>query len=140
MALLSSLCFAATIVLIRRSRSVSMVPATCLSQALLLACFAPFASADQIGGNDLILLFLLGFGQIGLGLIFLMKGARLIPASEVALISLLEVVLGPLWVLLARSERPSTATLIGGAIVLLAVLVQIHPGANPDKSALEYPV
>jgi drug/metabolite transporter (DMT)-like permease len=87
------------------------------------------------------LLFLLGFGQIGLALIFLMIGARLIPAGEVALISLLEVVLGPIWVWLARSERPSTATIVGGAIVLLGVLVQIRPTATAaEESALEYPL
>jgi drug/metabolite transporter (DMT)-like permease len=141
LAFLMSLSFAAAIVLIRRSRSVSMAPATCLSQALLLVCFAPFAQPDQIGGHDLLLLFLFGFAQIGLALIFLMSGARLIPAGEVALISLLEVVLGPLWVWIAWSEKPSTATLVGGAIVLLGVLFQIRPSATaPEESVLEYPL
>ena len=56
-------------------------------------------------------LALLGGGQIGLGLALLTIGARLIPAAQVALITLLEVVLGPLWVWLALSERPGTATL-----------------------------
>ena len=55
---------------------------------------------------------------MGLGLAFLTIGARLIPAAEVALITLLEVVLGPLWVWIALSERPSTATLAGGAVVM----------------------
>ena len=44
--------------------------------------------------------------------------------AAVALITLLEVVLGPLWVWLARSERPSASTLAGGAVVVAAVLVQ----------------
>ena len=44
---------------------------------------------------------LLGGGQIGLGLALLTIGARLIPAAQVGLITLLEVVLGPLWVWLA---------------------------------------
>jgi drug/metabolite transporter (DMT)-like permease len=48
----------------------------------------------------------------------------LIPPAEVAVISLLEVVLGPLLVWLAYAERPATATLIGGVIVTAAVLVQ----------------
>jgi drug/metabolite transporter (DMT)-like permease len=51
-------------------------------------------------------------------------GARLISAAEVALITLLEVVLGPLWVWFAYSERPSTATLVGGAVVVVAVALQ----------------
>jgi drug/metabolite transporter (DMT)-like permease len=51
-------------------------------------------------------------------------GARLIPASEVAMITLLEVVLGPLWVWLFLSENPGTTSLVGGAIVIAAVVVQ----------------
>ena len=61
---------------------------------------------------------------MGLGLAFLTIGARLIPAAEVALITLLEVVLGPLWVWLALSEQPSRATLLGGGVVIAAVALQ----------------
>ena len=64
---------------------------------------------------------------MGLGLTFLALGARLIPAAEVALITLLEIVLGPLWVWLTISEEPGTATLIGGVVVIAAVLVQTSP-------------
>jgi drug/metabolite transporter (DMT)-like permease len=124
LSLLMSVSFAATIVITRHRRQVSMAPATCLSQAAVLVCAAPFASASSIGGEDLALLAGLGITQIGLGLIFLSIGARLIPAAEVALITLLEIVLGPLWVWLALGERPGTTTLIGGAIVLGAVAIQ----------------
>ena len=78
-------------------------------------------------------LALLGAGQIGLGLGLLMVGARLIPAAQVALISLLEVVLGPVWVWLAYAERPDTATLAGGAVVLVAILIQT--AAAPGRAA-----
>jgi drug/metabolite transporter (DMT)-like permease len=91
---------------------------------LVFVCAAPFASASSIGGEDLALLAGLGITQIGLGLIFLTIGARLIPAAEVALITLLEIVLGPLWVWLALGEQPGATTLIGGAIVLGAVVIQ----------------
>jgi drug/metabolite transporter (DMT)-like permease len=111
-----------------------MAPATCLSQVLVFLAFAPFAQSGQIGGGDLVLLVVLGFGQMGLGLIFLALGARLIPAAEVALITLLEIVLGPLWVWLWRSERPGNATLAGGAIVLAAVLIQSLPASSPGNS------
>ena len=74
--------------------------------------------------SGIALLAGLGITQIGLGLIFLSIGARLIPAAEVALITLLEIVLGPLWVWLALGERPGTTTLVGGAIVLGAVVIQ----------------
>jgi drug/metabolite transporter (DMT)-like permease len=116
--------FALSVVITRHRRDISMAPAICLSQFLVLIVTVPFAHPVTVGSTDLLLIVALGVGQIGLGLAFLTIGARLIPAAEVALITLLEVVLGPLWVWLALSERPSTATLIGGSVVIGAVVVQ----------------
>ena len=99
-------CFALSVVITRHRRDISMAPAICLSQFLVLVVTAPFAHPLSVGSTDLLLIVALGVGQIGLGLAFLTIGARLIPAAEVALITLLEVVLGPLWVWLALSERP----------------------------------
>ena len=124
LSLFMSASFAAVIVITRHEREVSMAPATCLSQVLVFVFAAPFASVSEVNGKDLALLVGLGIGQIGLGLIFLTIGARLIPAAEVALITLLEIVLGPLWVWLALSEQPSATTLVGGAVVLAAVVIQ----------------
>ena len=75
----------------------------------------------------------MGAGQIGLGLALLTMGARLIPAAQVALITLLEVVLGPLWVWLAYDERPEPATLLGGAIVIVAILIQTSGGGSASE-------
>ncbi len=125
LSLLCAASFAVTLVITRHRREISMAPATCLSQLIVLVCAAPFADASEIGGKDLALLIGLGVGQIGLGLILLTIGARLIPAAEVALITLLEIVLGPVWVWLSRGERPGAATLAGGAIVLAAVVFQV---------------
>ena len=119
-----TLSFALLVVITRYRRDISMAPAICLSQVLVFAVAAPFADPGSLGSRDLALLAALGIGQIGLGLVFLTLGAPLIPAAEVALITLLEIVLGPLWVWLAFSERPSTTTLLGGAIVVAAVLLQ----------------
>jgi drug/metabolite transporter (DMT)-like permease len=116
--------FALAVVITRHRRDISMAPAICLSQVLVLVAFAPFAAPLTIGSRDLVLLALLGAGQIGLGLALLTIGARLISAAEVALISLLEVVLGPLWVWLAFSEQPAAVTLVGGAVVVAAVAFQ----------------
>jgi drug/metabolite transporter (DMT)-like permease len=124
LALLMALAFAVALVITRHRRDVSMAPATCLSQVLLLLAFLPFASFGEVGGGDALALGLLGGGQIGLGLVLLTIGARLIPAAQVGLITLLEVALGPLWVWLALSERPGAATLAGGAIVVAAIVYQ----------------
>lgn len=132
-----TLSFAGALVATRHHREVSMAPATCLSQLVVLVCAAPFASPSTIGARDLVLLATLGVAQIGLGFVLLTIGARLIPAGEVALITLLEIVLGPLWVWVFLSEHPSTATLVGGAVVLGAVLLE---SLNADVEALEVPI
>jgi drug/metabolite transporter (DMT)-like permease len=126
--------FAATMVITRHKRNVSMAPATCLSQVLVLVCAGPLSHPATITGRDTGLMAALGIGQIGLGLILFTIGGRLIPAAEVALITLLEVVLGPLWVWIFLSEQPGAATLVGGAIVLGAVALQTRgsPGEEPQ--------
>jgi drug/metabolite transporter (DMT)-like permease len=139
---LAALAFALMIVITRWRHDVSMAPATCLAQAILFAAFLPFASPGEIGGDDVAWLAALGIGQIGIGFALFTVGARLIPAAQVGLITLLEVVLGPVWVWLALDERPSTLTLVGGAIVIVALVVQTRAAPTPepdDKLALPAP-
>ena len=132
LAFLAALAFAVMVVITRWRHDVSMAPATCLSQVILVVAFLPFASPGEIGGDDVVWLAALGIGQIGLGFALLTVGARLIPAAQVGLITLLEVVLGPLWVWLALDERPSTLTLVGGAIVIVAIVIQTRAAPPPE--------
>lgn len=129
--LLMTLAFAVSVVITRYRRDVSMAPAICLSQLLLVLVVGPFAHPATVGERDLVFLVLLGVGQMGLGLVLFTMGARLIVASEVALIILLEVVLGPFWAWVAVSETPALLTLAGGAVVVAAVLLQ-----TTEKAAL----
>jgi drug/metabolite transporter (DMT)-like permease len=135
LAFAAALAFSAMIVITRWRHEVSMAPATCLSQAILVVAFLPFASPSEITGNDLAWLAALGIGQIGLGFALLTVGARLIPAAQVGLITLLEVVLGPVWVWLVLDERPDTLTLVGGAIVIAAIVLQTREAPSPDADA-----
>ena len=142
LAFLAALSFAAMVGITRWRHDVSMAPATCLSQAILVLAFLPFATPATISTDDTAWLAALGIGQIGLGFALLTVGARLIPAAQVGLIILLEVVLGPIWVWLALDERPSTATLIGGAIVITAIVIQTRaapPPSSDDEPALPAP-
>ena len=124
LAIVMAFSFALALVITRHRRDVSMAPATCLSQLLLLVVLFPLATPADVGGDDVLWLAVMGGTQIGLGLALLAIGARLIPAAQVALITLLEVVLGPIWVWIALNEKPDTATLVGGAIVIVAIVMQ----------------
>jgi drug/metabolite transporter (DMT)-like permease len=138
LAVVMALSFALALVITRHRRDVSMAPATCLSQLMLLVVLLPLASPREVGGDDAFWLAVMGGTQMGLGLVFLTIGARLIPAAQVGLITLLEVVLGPLWVWLALSEEPDTATLVGGAVVIAAIVIQTL-GAPPREAAVPPP-
>jgi drug/metabolite transporter (DMT)-like permease len=126
--LIAMLAFAATIVLARHKPGFSLAPATCLSQVLVFLTFAPFAHVGEMGGSNLGYLALSGIAQMGLGLVFLSLGARLLPPANVALICQLEIVLGPLWVWLAGLERPSALTIAGGIVVIAAVTLEFASG------------
>ena len=67
-------------------------------------------------------LMLFGASQTGLAFLLLTVGSRLIPATEAALISVLETPLAPVWVWAAFGEAPTAAAMVGGTIVLGAVV------------------
>src|SRR3954453_15832163 len=137
---LTALAFAVMIVITRWRRDVSMAPATCLAQLILVLAFLPFADPAAIGGDDAVWLAALGIGQIGLGFVLLTAGGPGVPAAQGGPPPPLEVVLGPLWVWLALDERPSTLTLVGGAVVIVAIVVQTRgaPAAEPDAPAIPH--
>jgi drug/metabolite transporter (DMT)-like permease len=113
--------FAVMIVLARRHREVPMTAATCLATALTALVTLPLASLAP-APDDLVLLMIFGIGQMGLGLVMFTAGVRLIPAADAGLITVIEVILAPLWVWLLYGEDPGGRALLGGAIVLAAVV------------------
>lgn len=113
------------LVLIRRNPGVSMIPALGLSAFLCALIVAPFAQPLSVSGANLGLLALFGTSQFGLGLLLLALGTPLISATRGALIGTLQTPLAPFWVWLAFGEVPAIATLIGGAIVMAAVVADV---------------
>ena len=102
---------------------VDLLPAVMLGGALSCLIALPFALPFQATGRDVVLLGLLGVFQLGLPCMLLVLASRALLAPELALLGLLEVVLGPLWAWLGAGERPAAATLVGGAIVLGALVL-----------------
>lgn len=114
--------FAIMLVLLRRGRRVSMLPAVALQCFLSALVAAPFARIEPIGSLPLLHLALFGVCQYGLGLVLLTYGMRRVGATEAALIGLLDTPLAPFWVWLAFSEVPPLLTLVGGGVVMAAVI------------------
>ena len=113
---------AINVVILRASAAkLDLVPAVMLGGALSCLIAVPFALPISATGRDVALLAFLGITQLGLPCMLLVLASRALLAPEIALLSLLEVVLGPLWVWLGAGEEPGRATLMGGAIVLAAL-------------------
>ncbi len=108
-----------------QGRASSDMPLAVLIGALLSAAAAlPLAWPLQAGAHDLALLGLLGVMQLAVPCLLLVRVSRELPAHEVALIGLMEVVFGVLWAWLGAGEEPSTAALVGGALVIGALVVK----------------
>jgi drug/metabolite transporter (DMT)-like permease len=125
LAAVMTLTVACLAVVMRQHRNVPMLPAMALSAWLCSSITFWFASPLSISGQDLGLIIAFGIIQNAMGLSLYTFGSRLVPASDAALLTALEVPLTPLWVWMIFAERPSTATLIGGPIVLAALFGHI---------------
>ena len=128
--------FAVLIMIVRKFPTVDMVPAQFI--AGISSCLIGYLLSNKImiSPNDIFLGFLAGFFQVGFGFIFITIGARTTPSAMVGIIMLSESVLGPIWAFLFVSERPSIFSLIGGVIILLAVLLQFYALLNKNKKNL----
>jgi drug/metabolite transporter (DMT)-like permease len=118
---------ALVIVLIRRKQGTDMTPAVCASAFLCSLIVAPFAAPLDVGIQAFGLMALFGVSQFGLGLLLLAIGTPMVSATRGALIGTLQTPLATLWVWLAFAESPAPLTLVGGAIVLAAVIADMLP-------------
>ena len=122
LALFAAFGFGAFAVVLRKGRGVNMLPVVVLGAGLgglnaALMCGGAFA----IPLHDAALLFIWGALLSGTVHVIFTWGSRHVPGAELTLLILIEFILSPMWVWLALDERPSFATLVGGAFVLAAV-------------------
>ncbi len=133
-ALLSACGFAVFTIALRWGRLEDMFPAVFLAGVFALVTGAFVCSAGGYGFDipprDIAIALALGVFQVGAGLAVFTLGSRVVPAAELALLSMTEVLLAPLWVWLLLDETVSAATLGGGAILLLALAGNALSGAR----------
>jgi drug/metabolite transporter (DMT)-like permease len=128
MAVLSAFLLAGKITMLRHQRHLDLIPALALS-GVVCAGFAAMASAPTLpSGEQTVWLLLMGFAVVTPAVALISLGPRFISAPEVSLLMLLETVLGPLWVWLVISETPTPLAIVGGAIVVTALIVHSAVG------------
>ena len=116
--------FAILILIIRKYPHVDMVPLQLIAGIAAMIVGYILAGKINISYHDIFLGFLAGFFQLGLGFIFITIGARNTPSAVVGIIMITEAVLGPFWAWMFIDENPSLTALIGGGIIIFAVLLQ----------------
>jgi drug/metabolite transporter (DMT)-like permease len=111
--------------------TVDLRPAVMLGGAISCLIALPFALPFRGSASDVVLLGALGIFQLGLPCVLLVVASRALLAPEIALLGLLEVLLGPLWAWLGAGEKPEGGTLVGGAIVIGALILNELSRGNP---------
>ena len=126
--------FAFLILIIRKYPQIDMVPIQLIAGILAMIIGYLMSVKIQISIHDIFLGFLAGFFQLGFGFILITIGARTTPSAMVGIIMLTEAVFGPLWAWLFINENPPFIVLIGGSIVIFAVLLQFLNLLYKDKA------
>jgi drug/metabolite transporter (DMT)-like permease len=119
------LCMSGNYVVVRHRRDVGMAPAIWLAGVVSGLVALPFARPSDVTWEQLPWLLMLSPGQLAGGLLLYMASLKRIPAAQAALLGLLELVLGPVWVWLFDGEKPDDLTLIGGVIVIGAAAANV---------------
>jgi drug/metabolite transporter (DMT)-like permease len=119
--------------IIRGKRKTDMLPATCLGGLVMGGVAALFVESFVISNHDLAIAIAMGCLQFGIGFWCFTVASRYIMASEVALFSLTESILGPIWVWVGVGEKPSWLTLIGSAVVLVSVVAYCINGIHNER-------
>ena len=114
---------ACNFVIIRKDKEVAFPLALGTGGILCgLLAFYFWPSASEINLKSMFYISITGLFILPLSFILLSRASRLTPASNVSIIMLLETILGPLWVWTFTNERPQFLTIIGGIIVILALI------------------
>ncbi len=110
-----------------------------VAAAMCIPMMWPLVETLAISARDLLIAVCLGSVQVGCGFILITLGSKSVPAAQIPLLGLSETALSPLWVWLAVNEVPASNTLIGGVIVLIAVVMQGYAGVRSAGEVISHP-
>jgi DME family drug/metabolite transporter len=124
-ALLSATGFAVFTIALRWGKLEDMLPAVFLAGVFAIITSALVCELYGYGfdlpRNEIAIAGAMGVFQVGMGLVIYTIGSRVVPAAELTLLSMTEVLLGPLWVWIFIGETASFYTLFGGSVLMLAI-------------------
>lgn len=120
-ALLSGVCYGAMNVFMRKCDKDAPADNIFWGNLLAFVLMLPFMGRPEITAVNIGIILFMGIFQLGLAYILYSIAIPHVPALEATIITVLEPILNPVWVMLFYGEKPGIRTIIGGAIVLLAI-------------------
>jgi drug/metabolite transporter (DMT)-like permease len=135
--------FALNVTVLRKVHaSVDMLPTVMIAGLISIVLALPIALPIEATARDIAILALMGCVQLGAGCLLMVAASKHLSATELGLLALLEPILGPIWVWVLLGEHPGRLALVGGAIVLCAVIANQafaawrgHPPADGSPPA-----
>jgi drug/metabolite transporter (DMT)-like permease len=143
LSLVVAFCFAAQTVWLRRYRDIDLVPAVCLGGVVVFLAVAIFHGGLAMSLETMAWIALMGFVQLAFPLVLYTRAARWVPAVQLTLFALLDVILNPFWTWLVVDEHPSLNAVFGGLLILAGVLISViavRRNALPAAPAIVQPV
>ena len=131
-ALMMAVFYAAFSVIFRRGNGCAMLPAAVVGGLFSMLVAAVAIDDFAISWVDLSICLALGVFQMGLALVLFISGSKHVSAAELTLLTMLEVILSPIWVWFLFNEHPGNWTLVGGSIIMLGVMVQAIGARRSD--------
>lgn len=138
-ALVNAISLASYIIVVRRTREIHLIPAICLAGFISAIVALPMMTTYIISAHDLSILSTLGAVQVGLGSCLFVTGSRNLQPAQSGLLTLLETILGSLWVWIFIGEQPTTIALISGAIIVITLALHtiFEPRTSKESLATE---
>jgi drug/metabolite transporter, DME family len=127
--------FSGELVALRRWHHLEMLPAAVLSNFAAVAVSLVLAGGISISLHDTGIIGLMGTVGLAIPFVLIMQGLKHVPAIQLVLVSLLDVLVSPAWVWLAVGEVPRGTTAIGGIAIVAAVMIATIGGSRQKAAA-----
>ncbi len=116
--------FSILVMIIRKNKNLDMVPAIFYSGVFSIIYGLILSESFVFSNHDILMGFLLGVPQLAFGFICITIGSRTTPSTTIGLLMLTETLFAPIWVWLFLNEIPPLSVLIGGAIIISAIILK----------------
>jgi len=116
--------FSILVMIIRKNKNLDMVPAIFYSGIFSIVYGLILSESFVFTSHDILMGFFLGVPQLAFGFICITIGSRTTPSATIGLLMLTETLFAPIWVWLFLNEIPPLSVLIGGCVIITAIILK----------------